>query len=190
MVGELDNKGTGGESPTKPEAEQSALMLARQIQEAELSYRRTHRWNIFSWASGLLLGGIGGLFAISRLSGAAPQQAAAAQQAIVARQKMALIAAIFIFSAYASIWLRYHYKRERCAIDNLARIYDELLVDLEPKLTEPSACRPRWLLSTQTWFSKKLKKLSLLTCIIEGTSFDEITVILLGIVAIFAAWLI
>jgi len=35
--------------------DQDLLKLARQFQADDLSYRREHRWNIFSWASSLLL---------------------------------------------------------------------------------------------------------------------------------------
>jgi hypothetical protein len=175
--GEPDNKGTGGGSSAKPKAEQDPLMVARQIQEDELNYRRSHRWNIFSWASGLLLGGIGGLFTISKLPGTASQR--------LCGIRIVLSAAILVFSAYASIWLRYHYKREQCAKRNLDRIYGKLLVNLEPNLTRKIS--GDWLSCAESWFSKTLPKLK---GIIKNTSFDEITVTILGLAALAAAWLI
>ena len=161
MDEESDNQGVGGESSLTSGADQDFLKLQRQFLEDELNYRRTHRWNIFSWASGLLLGGIGGLFAITRLGGPPPQTCA------LIKPKFVLIGAIVIFSIYSSFWLGHHYKREQCAKKNL----DEIYKTLKLKPTEPS----------KDWPLKELSPLS------AALASDALLVLLLGAVAFFVA---
>lgn len=161
MDEESGNKGVGGESSLTPGAAQDLLKLKRQFLEDELNYRRTRRWNIFSWASGLLLGGIGGLFAITRLGGPPPQTC------VLIKPNFVLSAAIVIFSIYSSFWLRYHYKREQSVKEALDKIYKTL----ELELPEPS----------EDWLLKALSPLS------AAFRSDAVLVLLLGAVAFFVA---
>jgi hypothetical protein len=141
---------------------QEVLKLARQFQADELNYRRTHRWDILSWASGLLLGGIGGLFAISRV----------AQHSSPAKQKIVLIVTIFVFTGYAIIWQRYHYEKEIRAKGRLSRIDKKLLETLaeELKLMDLEAEPKANDLTKKSWLKR--------------VSFDEITIFILGFAAV------
>lgn len=114
--------------------DEDRLKLARQVRTDDLDYRRKHRWDIFSWASSLLLGGSGGLFTISRLT----SPAAVTPNPHLTYQKLALGGAIIVLTGYAILWLWYHYEREELAEKRISSINEVLLAGVEKKASEPS----------------------------------------------------
>jgi predicted membrane channel-forming protein YqfA (hemolysin III family) len=72
--------------------------FVRDFQVGELNYWRNHRWSIFSWAAGLLLGGTGALFIFGQTIVAPASQHSWSQRVF-------LIMTVMSFVAIAMSWM-------------------------------------------------------------------------------------
>ncbi len=106
------------------------LKLVRDFQVSELTYWRDHRWNIFSWAAGLLLGGTGAVFVFGQtITGANTQH--------LLPQKVFLALAVIVFVGIASWWMHrardheLHARTIIAAIDSQLGLYRGVLLDYQ-----------------------------------------------------------
>jgi hypothetical protein len=73
----------------------------------ELDYRRNKQWNIFSWASTMLVAITGGMLTL-QLNGAWPTG-----------RRVPVTIAVVVLAAYCFIWLRYNSKKDKEAADKV-----------------------------------------------------------------------
>ena len=99
------------------------LKAAREFQVSEMNYRRTHRWNIFAWAAGLLLGGSSIIFTFKpRTTPSFSLQ--------LSLEKEGLIIAVVGLVLISVLWVLYHYHKEKQAEDIINTLDEETNLNL------------------------------------------------------------
>jgi hypothetical protein len=104
------------QNSTTSHKDKEMLKAARAFQVQELNYRRTHRWQIFAWAAGLLVGGTSITFALKpAATSRAPlqEQLSKLLQLPLSFQQMSFIVTILVLTIISIFWMHHHYKKEK-----------------------------------------------------------------------------
>lgn len=82
------------------------LKAAYDFQISELNYRRTHRWNIFTWTASILIGNTSILFVINKIT---PNlQQSSTDNSSITPITWVLILAIIVLTINSCFWLFHH----------------------------------------------------------------------------------
>jgi hypothetical protein len=82
-----------------------------QVLQNDLEYRRTKRWDIFTWSSTVLLSIVGGMFVLERQGGTLTRP----------WEKLVVSLAAITVASFAQLWIRYHWKHELALCDVLGK---------------------------------------------------------------------
>ena len=95
------------------------LQFARDAISKEVHYLREKEWRLFSWASSIQLGTIGGVIALAGIHGFV----------LPPLHRLLLAAASLILALYAFLWIKELLKREEQTLDILGKYDGELSIE-------------------------------------------------------------
>lgn len=95
------------------------LKFARDVIANELQYLREKEWRVFSWASSIQLGMIGGVITVAGMHGFL----------FPLSHRLLLGTASFILTLYSFVWVRQSLKREENTLDVLSKYDADLVIE-------------------------------------------------------------